>query len=188
MHPLEKFKYCPVCGDTHFDVYTEKSKRCRKCGFEYFLNPSTAVVAFILNEKGEILIEKRKMEPAKGTADLPGGFSDLNETAEESVIREVKEETNLDVTETKYLFSLPNIYLYSGFEIHTLDMFFICRVRELSDIKALDDAAECRWVKPTDINIEDFGLKSIRKGLQKFLDIKLKGDLQTLPFINKKEK
>lgn len=43
---------------------------------------------------------------------------------EEGVAREVREETGLQVVEATYLFSLPNTYLYSGFLVHTLDLFF----------------------------------------------------------------
>ena len=50
MHPLEKFKYCPVCGSKHFEIHDEKSKKCENCGFEYYLNPSAATAAIILNE------------------------------------------------------------------------------------------------------------------------------------------
>lgn len=178
MHPLEKFKFCPVCGSSNFEISTEKSKKCKSCGFEYFFNPSAAVVAFITNDKGELLTETRKNEPAKGTLDLPGGFSDLYETVEESVIREIKEETNLEVTELNYLFSLPNIYQYSGMNIHTLDSFFSCRVKDFSNIKAMDDASECRWIAPEDIHIEDFGLKSIREGLDKYMKLISKGNTQ----------
>ena len=110
MHLLEKFKYCPVCGSHHFEVSGERSKKCDNCGFEYFMNPSAANVAFIVNGKGEILVERRKNEPAKGTLDLPGGFAEPGETAEEGVRREVHEETNLTVLEAEYLFSLPNVY------------------------------------------------------------------------------
>lgn len=72
---MEKFEYCPVCGSSHFEKDTQKSKKCSNCGFEYFMNPAAAVVAFITNDKGELLVEKRNNEPAKGTLDLPGGFA-----------------------------------------------------------------------------------------------------------------
>lgn len=81
-------------------------------------------------------------DPAKGTLDLPGGFIDMNETGEEGVAREVLEETGLKVEKTTYLFTLPNIYVYSGFPVHTLDMFFLCRVKDTSHIAAMDDAAD----------------------------------------------
>ena len=99
MHILEKFCYCPKCGSSHFVEDTEKSKKCENCGFEYFLNPSAAVAAFILNRNGEILIERRKKDPAKGMYDLPGGFVDVRETAENAIVREVMEETSLNVTD-----------------------------------------------------------------------------------------
>ena len=171
MHVLEKFSYCPKCGSSHFVVSSEKSKKCENCGFEYFLNPSASVAAFILNKKGELLVERRKKEPAKGMLDLPGGFADIGETVEESVVREVREETSLVVTSARYLFSLPNIYRYSDFDVHTLDMFFACEVEDESKLEAADDAAECMWMPLSDIHTEQFGLRSVRQALHQFLDM-----------------
>lgn len=169
MNLIEKFTYCPACGSSHFEKNTEKSKKCTNCGFEYFMNPAAAVVAFITNSRGELLVERRKNEPAKGTLDLPGGFSDALETAEESVAREVKEETGLTVTQARYLFSLPNVYHYSGLDIHTQDLFFECKVEDDSQPHAADDAAECMWVAKDDIHTEQFGLRSVRQGLYEFM-------------------
>lgn len=169
MHPLEKFGYCPVCGSKHFDEHDAKSKKCDNCGFTFYMNPSAATAAFILNSKGELLVERRGKEPAKGTLDLPGGFTDIGETVEEGVAREVKEETGLTVKTADYLFSLPNVYRYSGIDIHTLDFFFRCTV-DGDAPEAADDAAECFWVPLKDIHTEQFGLRSIRQALYKFLE------------------
>lgn len=168
-HPLYQFRYCPKCGSEHFKVHNEKSKQCADCGFIYYFNPSSATVALILNEKNELLVCRRAKDPAKGTLDLPGGFIDMNETGEEGVAREVLEETGLKVEKTTYLFTLPNIYVYSGFPVHTLDMFFLCRVKDTSHIAAMDDAADAFFVPLMEIHPEDFGLDSIRKGLDMFI-------------------
>ena len=105
MHPLELFKYCPKCSSSHFVVNNEKSKRCADCGFVYYFNSSAATVAFILNERNELLVCRRGKEPKKGTLDLSGGFIDMYETGEEGVAREVLEETGLKVEKAAYLFS-----------------------------------------------------------------------------------
>ena len=123
-HPLEKFRFCPVCGSSHFETNNFKSKQCRDCGFTYYANPCSATAAFIRNGRGELLVAVRGKEPAKGTLDLPGGFIDMDETVEEGMIREILEETGLVITAPRYLFSIPNLYLYSGMTIHTVDMFF----------------------------------------------------------------
>lgn len=168
-HPLDKFRFCPCCGSEDFVVASEKSKKCEQCGFEYFLNAASANVALIFNDRGELLVERRKNEPGKGTLDLPGGFADYAETAEEGVVREVKEETGLDVISCQYLFSKPNVYHYSGIDIRTLDLFFRCEVADATKLVAMDDAAECMWIPLHEIHIDSFGLRSIREGLKEMV-------------------
>lgn len=164
-HPFAQFRFCPKCGSSNFVVHNEKSKECRDCGFVYYFNPSSSVVAVILNSKNELLVCRRAKEPAKGTLDLPGGFSDCFETSEESVVREVEEETGLTVTDTKFLFSLPNTYLYSGFLVHTIDMFFRCEVADCTHLHAMDDVDDLIWTAIENLNPDDFGLLSIRKAI-----------------------
>lgn len=53
-------------------------------------------VAIIENEKGEILLQRRSDNDLWG---IPGGCQELGESFEETIIREIKEETNLDIEE-----------------------------------------------------------------------------------------
>ncbi len=168
MHPLHQFKYCPKCGSDGFTVNNEKSKRCSSCGFVYYFNPSAAVACFIRNEVGELLVVRRAKDPAKGTLDLPGGFVDLHESAEEAVHREVKEETGLDVKSCRYLFSIPNIYLYSGFEVHTEDLFFECYATTFDGLIAADDASEIVVLKLQEVDASLFGLTSVKEGVVRY--------------------
>ena len=99
-----------------------------------------------------------------------GGKLETDESPEECIAREVMEETGLKVTNAKYLFSLPNVYRYSGLDVQTLDLFFACEVEDQDQLQAMDDAAECLWLKPEDIHTEQFGLRSVRQGLYQWLE------------------
>ena len=169
MHPFHQFLYCPQCGAKRFVVRNEKAKACEACGFVYYFNPSAAVACFITNSKGEILLTKRAKEPAKGTLDLPGGFVDMYETAEDAVRREVLEETSLALPNSTYMCSLPNLYVYSGFEVHTVVLFFRTKMDDFAGAKAADDAAELVVLPLSKLNPADFGLLSIRKAIALFI-------------------
>jgi len=141
------------------------------CGFVYYFNSSAATAIFITNRVGELLVVRRAKEPAKGTFDLPGGFVDMYETAEEAIIREVKEETGLQIAKPQYLFSLPNIYRYSDFDVHTLDLIYQCSVDTFSGLQADDDVESLSFLKKTEIQSQKFGLDSIRKAVEIWLEM-----------------
>lgn len=166
-HPLEKFIHCPICGSKLFEINGKRSRHCSDCGFTYYVNASASTAAIITNSKGEILLTTRAFEPEKGKLDLPGGFVDMNETAEEALIRELKEELNIDIKNPTYLFSLPNEYHFSGITVHTLDMFFKVEVNDNIQIKTDDDVASAQFYNLNNVNIEEIGLCSIKKAIQK---------------------
>lgn len=171
-HPLNTFKYCPRCGSRHFEVNDFKSKRCTDCGFEYYMNASASVAAFIFNKKGELLLTERAFEPSKGMRDLPGGFVDLNETAEEALGRELKEELNIEIVNAHYLFSIPNHYEYSEFTIHTLDLFFKADIS--GTILCNDDVASAKFIPLNQIVIKQIGLSSIKQAIKHYLEFNKK--------------
>ena len=163
MHPLSQFKYCPKCGSNHFVENNFKSKRCEDCGFIYYFNSCSSTIAIIINDDKELLVATRAHEPAKGTLDLPGGFVDMEETGEEAVAREVIEETGLVVEKVDYLFSIPNKYVHSGFEVQTLDLVYRCFVKNTENLKAEDDVARLEFIKISELDPELFGLLSVKE-------------------------
>ena len=172
-HWLEKYRYCPACGSDRFVESSVKSKRCEVCGLEVFMNASASNVAVITRDgddgRKNLLVVRRAKEPARGTLDLPGGFADADETAEEGVCREVKEETGLTVVRATYLFSEVNRYSYGGLTIPTQDLFFHCEVADFTDLKAMDDAADYQWIALDELHPDQFGLASVRRGVVKIL-------------------
>ena len=165
MHFSVLFKFCPGCGSKSCVSNNEKSMICKDCGFVYYMNASAAVAAFIVNDNNELLVCTRAKEPAKGKFDLPGGFVDGNETADEAVRREIAEELNVQVTDSRFIFSLPNDYLYSGLTVPTLDLFFVCKIDNYKNIQAADDVESIQFIALDQMNIDDFGLNSIKQGI-----------------------
>ena len=104
-HPFRVLKYCPKCGSSKFTISGEKSFKCGSCAFHFFINSSTAVAALISDGKGKLMLVTRGIEPDYGKLDLPGGFVDPGETAENAVIRELEEELGLKTKSLKYIVS-----------------------------------------------------------------------------------
>ncbi len=159
------FRYCPVCGSSHFERNDFKSLRCRDCGFVYYQNASASVVGVVLNSKNELLVGRRTFEPAKGMLDLPGGFVDAGESLEQAVVRELQEETGTTAVPERWLFSVPNIYRYSGLDIPTIDNFFLCRLQNDENLHGHDDISSLFWHPLDRLRPDDFGMASIRRSI-----------------------
>lgn len=161
--PEQVLKYCPKCGSASFSIEGEKSFLCTDCGFHFFINSASAVAALIENEKGELLLTVRAFEPNVGMLDLPGGFVDPMETAEQALTRELKEELNLDTIEMQYLVSYPNEYVYSGYSVFTTDLAFVCKVKGWEHLHAKDDVTDINFVTKENINWDRISAVSIRR-------------------------
>ena len=172
-HPLDKFKYCPACGSEKFKIDTFKSKKCEKCKFNYFYNSAGAVPIIIKDKEDNYLFVRRKYNPMKGTLDLPGGFIDFGETAENCAVREVKEETGIDIQEKdlKFLFSVPNYYNYSNFIVTSIDIYFEANIDSFKNAIANDDAQELVILKKDEIDISKIGFEGIKKGIKKYFNL-----------------
>ncbi len=162
------FCYCPRCASGRIHL-TDRNMVCSDCAFEFFFNIATAVTGLILDEQQRLLVVTRAREPGKGLWDLPGGFADTNETAEEALIREIKEELGLETISLTYLDSAPNTYPYKGFTYHTIDLAFLCQVADPHQAVGYDDVASCCFVAPRDIDLDRIAFGSIRQILKRFL-------------------
>ncbi|MCQ2191784.1 MAG: NUDIX domain-containing protein [Paludibacteraceae bacterium] len=167
-HPLHYFGYCPHCGSPLFSEDGPRSKRCGNCGFTFYLNPAAAAAALITNGKGQLLLTRRAFEPKKGTLDLPGGFAELDETLEEAIRREIREELNAELVNLQFFCSAPNRYPFSGLIVHTLDCFFTAQLADGTTLVSGDDVDSYVWLAPEEIDVEQIGLDSIRNTVAKW--------------------
>jgi ADP-ribose pyrophosphatase YjhB (NUDIX family) len=161
--------HCPQCGSESLVWPSPKNFTCTACGFMLYLNIAAAV-AIIIECQGKILFGVRKHEPQRGMLDLPGGFVDQRETAEDALRREVKEELGIMVHDMCYLFSFPNKYLYRGIEYDTLDLVFLVQFDEFPQAVAADDLADLLWIERNAIDFDRIGFSSLRKAVQRYLE------------------
>ena len=71
--------------------------KCAACGAVVFLDPKLAVVV-VASQGSRILMVKRDIEPMMGRWSFPSGYVDRGEVVEEAAVREVREETNVEVS------------------------------------------------------------------------------------------
>jgi NADH pyrophosphatase NudC (nudix superfamily) len=156
------FKYCPKCGAAALRGVGLKLLRCTACGFELYLNPAAAVAGVIVDEQGRMIVLVRGKEPGKGRWDLPGGFVDPGDTAEEALWREVREEIGLEVKGLRYLGSWPNVYEYMGVRYRTLDLGFVCEVADASHAAPREDEiTDVLFLSPPQIDLDRFAFRSV---------------------------
>ncbi|HEX7502628.1 MAG TPA: NUDIX domain-containing protein, partial [Acidobacteriota bacterium] len=94
---MEK-KFCPRCGTPLAKRRLEDRERdfCPACRAPVYENPLPATAVVLFNERRELLLVQRAVEPGKGKWCLPGGFQEIDETPEQCARRELREETGID--------------------------------------------------------------------------------------------
>lgn len=168
-HPTNVFKFCPKCGSPEFRVTGSRSFCCSSCRFEWYINSSAAVAVLLFNEKGELLFTRRAVEPHRGKLDLPGGFIDPMETAEQAAIREIREELGVEIHSLKYICSFPNEYVYSGISVFTLDLAFYARTSSFDQMRPMDDISAFEFYKPEELDLEELPSVSMKNILKEVI-------------------
>lgn len=103
---IQDNKYCGRCGHSMDFDQKERAMRCPHCSNIVYPKISPAVIVGVINDKGQILVTKYARGHYQSYA-LVAGYYEIGETIEETVKREVKEETGLDVTDIQYYKSQP---------------------------------------------------------------------------------
>lgn len=104
---------------------------------------TTDCVIFTKEEETKVLLIQRGNEPYKGCWAFPGGFMNMEETAEECAVRELKEETGLTVNQ------IQQIGAYSKVDRdprgRTVSIAYLAIVDAPTAVSGMDDAAKAAW-------------------------------------------
>ncbi len=129
-HYYEKFRYCPFCGSAYREsdfLPGNTAFQCHECDEMFYQNASpsaTAVIPDALNSP-RILLITRNTPPAIGMLALPGGFLDYDELPEQTVVREIHEETGLTIRPLKLLRVSHIDYMYKDAYAQVLEHSFL---------------------------------------------------------------
>ena len=136
------YHHCPRCGGRLEVQMREGRDRhvCGECDYIFYQNPAPAVGVIVI-EDGRVLLVQRRFEPRKGGWTLPAGFVEYDEHVVDCAVRELKEETNLDV-ELTGLFGA-----YSAMDDPRVRVVLLLYTgtRVGGDLRAGDDASDARF-------------------------------------------
>ena len=138
----EERRYCPWCGGRFFHAVRDGRERlvCKACDRVFYVNPAPAS-AVAITSATKILLVRRKFDPYAGMWCLPAGFIEVDEHPEETAVREVYEETGLEVR----IKSLHAIYSGND-DPRTTVILIVYRGEYVSgELKPGDDASEAEW-------------------------------------------
>lgn len=101
LHWERQSRFCSRCGSPAEAIAATWGKRCSSCKAEHF--PHLHPCAIVLVRRNNQLLLTRKAEWAPGRYGLVAGFVDFGESLEECAMREVREETGIDIRNVRYL-------------------------------------------------------------------------------------
>ncbi|MCQ2229050.1 MAG: NUDIX hydrolase [Bacteroidales bacterium] len=123
--------------------------------------PSVTTDCIVITKEStpKVLLIERGGEPYKGCWAFPGGFLDMDETAEQCAMRELKEETGLDVTNIKQLGAYSKVDRDP--RGRTITIAYLSTIDAPKAVTGLDDAAKAQWFPISDLPQLAFDHKEI---------------------------
>lgn len=165
------FHYCPKCRSSNLEFTNQHYLFCPACDFSYFHNVAASVAA-IITYQGSILFTLRANAPGAGLLDLPGGFVGPQESLEQALSREIREELAIEIEQWQYLCSKPNTYPYKDINYHTLDSVFVSHLAEKPEcVIEAAELSEILWLKPEQLDVEKLAFSSTKAAIRYYIQI-----------------
>ena len=168
-----QFKYCPVCAKqlTLKDRAVKRRPVCPNCGFVHYRNPVPGVVV-VVEKEGCVLLGKRRGGVQEGKWCLPQGYIEFEEDFLTAAIREVKEETGLDVQIQLILNVVSNLL---SPKLHTLVIVMLAHVIA-GDLCAGDDLEMLTWI-PNSEPLPEMAFEADKQIIERYQQSKLEEGL-----------
>ncbi len=166
-------KFCMQCGHALIEkkVDGEMRQACSSCSYVHWGNYSVGVGALVMKD-GKLLLVRRAQEPGKGYWTNPGGYIEQHEQIDDTVRREVQEESGVDARVTGIVAvrdqprAVHNVYIAFAMEYISGDPtpdnvevdaagFF-----SLADMETMNVADFTRWLVDVAVKAKDDGLEA----------------------------
>ena len=135
---------------------------CVGCGFIFYQDPKVAVATIIRDERDQIVLVRRAIDPGYGKWVCPGGFVDRGEEVLTAAIREAREEAGIDIRIDRLL----NVYSYPG--VAPVIIVYVATMTG-GTLACDDECLEVRLFAPDQIPWDELAFSSTLAALREFL-------------------
>lgn len=147
---------------------------CSTCGYIHYVNPKIVTGAVVV-DAGRLLLCRRAIMPRSGFWTLPAGYMELGETAEQSAMREAREEANAAIVIDRVLavYTIPRIA-----QVQIMYMAHLA----LPGIAPGPESLEVKFMTWDEIPWDDLAFPSVQWALQQYRSVE--GRMDFAPFGN----
>lgn len=159
--------FCSNCGSDKIGLIIPEGDTyqrfvCENCGVVHYQNPRI-IVGCLPIYQNKILLCKRAIQPQQGLWNLPAGFLENGEKAEEGAARETYEESlaHVEITKLHVVFSLP--------KVNQVYLHFLAKLKN-EQFGPTDESTEVQLFDIDEIPWADIAFHSSTYALEKFIE------------------
>lgn len=160
--------FCRRCG-TPLAHQGDRHYRCEQ-GHDIYMESTSSAGIILLNDKDEVLLLQRNIEPFKGTYSIPGGICNLVEGPLHAAIREVEEETGITAgqyTTPQFVQAEVEPYPFGDEVLASLPTVFMARLKG-DVVPRLDhESMSAQFISIRDLDLATIRFSGIREALRK---------------------
>jgi ADP-ribose pyrophosphatase YjhB (NUDIX family) len=168
-----KYKYCPVCASALSTKEDHGLERlvCAKCGFVFYQNSKPTASTIIYNDRNEVLLSRRSINPYLGKWDIVGGFLENGEDPIVGAKREAREEIGVEVEVGDLIFVCVDKYGEAEeFDFYTFNLFYKAKIAS-GEPMVMEEASEIRWFAQKNIPWGELAFENGTMALKAFFKL-----------------